>query len=94
MAEEETQRASLRTQWSQLSRLRTFVRPYRLRLFVGTAAVVVAAGLGLVFPAVIGSLVDTALGSLRCFLHHLARIGALLFPRGHRLQDTPFPFRS
>ena len=38
-----------------------FVRPYRARLVVGTVAVVVSAVLGLVFPAIMGDLVDSAL---------------------------------
>ncbi|MFO7699511.1 MAG: ABC transporter transmembrane domain-containing protein [Acidimicrobiia bacterium] len=54
------ERASLGTQARQIRRLYGFARPYRVRLTIGTAAVVVAAGLGLVFPLVIGTLVDTA----------------------------------
>jgi subfamily B ATP-binding cassette protein MsbA len=38
-----------------------FARPYRVRLIVGTVAVVIAALLGLVFPAIMGSIVDSAL---------------------------------
>jgi subfamily B ATP-binding cassette protein MsbA len=41
-----------------------FVKPYRLRLVIGTAAVVVASLLGLVFPALMGSLVDSALSGV------------------------------
>jgi subfamily B ATP-binding cassette protein MsbA len=41
-----------------------FVKPYRLRLIIGTSAVVVASLLGLVFPALMGSLVDTALSGV------------------------------
>ncbi|HSJ71302.1 MAG TPA: ABC transporter transmembrane domain-containing protein [Acidimicrobiia bacterium] len=54
------ERASLGTQARQIRRLYGFARPYRVRLILGTAAVVVAAGLGLIFPLVIGTLVDTA----------------------------------
>ncbi len=51
---------SLVVQVGQIRRLFQFARPYRVRLFIGTFAVVVAAGLGLIFPLVIGRLVDTA----------------------------------
>jgi ATP-binding cassette, subfamily B, bacterial MsbA len=54
------ERTSLGTQARQIRRLYGFARPYRVRLILGTAAVVVAAGLGLIFPLVIGTLVDTA----------------------------------
>ena len=63
MDDDATPRASLSEQLTHLRQMFAFVRPYRWRLVVGTAAVVVAAGLGLVFPAVMGSLVDSALGS-------------------------------
>ena len=52
---------SLRSQVAQLTRLFRFTRPYRGRLIVGTIAVIVAAGLGLVFPAIMGRLVDSVL---------------------------------
>ncbi len=54
------ERASLGTQARQIRRLYGFARPYRVRLIIGTAAVVVASLLGLIFPLVIGTLVDTA----------------------------------
>ena len=63
MDDETASRASLGEQMTHLRQMFAFVRPYRWRLIVGTAAVVVAAGLGLVFPAIMGSLVDSALGS-------------------------------
>ena len=63
MDDDATPRASLSEQVTHLRQMFAFVRPYRWRLVVGTAAVVVASGLGLVFPAVMGSLVDSALGS-------------------------------
>lgn len=46
----------------QLRRLATFLKPYRARLAGAIGAVVVAAAMGLVFPLVIGRLVDSALG--------------------------------
>ena len=46
----------------QLARLAVFLKPYRMRLAAAIAAVVVAAAMGLVFPLVIGRLVDSALG--------------------------------
>ena len=51
----------LRKQLAQLGQMFRFAKPYRVRLIVGTIAVVVAALLGLVFPAIMGSLVDSAL---------------------------------
>lgn len=51
-----------RRQLNQLRRLFVFVKPYRSQLVVATLAVIVAAGLGLVFPRIMGSLVDTAIG--------------------------------
>jgi len=46
---------------AQLRRLASFMRPYRWRLAAAMVAVVVAAAMGLVFPLVIGRLVDSAL---------------------------------
>ena len=46
----------------QLRRLAKFLKPYRARLAAAIGAVVVAAAMGLVFPLVIGRLVDSALG--------------------------------
>ena len=40
-----------------------FAKPYRVRLIVGTLAVVVSSGLGLVFPRIMGDLVDTVVPS-------------------------------
>ena len=51
-------------QFGQLKHMFRFARPYRVRLFVGTAAVMVAALLGLVFPAIMGDLVDAAVGGI------------------------------
>ena len=50
-------------QLSQLAGLFAFVRPYRRWLVVAVVGVVVAASLGLVFPRIMGGLVDTALGA-------------------------------
>ena len=58
--DEKVDRGSLRVQMGQVRRLFVYAKPYRTRLIVGTSAVVVSAGLGLVFPQVIGTLVDTA----------------------------------
>ena len=40
-----------------------FAKPYRTRLVFGTLAVVVSSGLGLVFPTIMGDLVDTVVPS-------------------------------
>ncbi len=45
----------------QLTRLVAFLRPYRARLAAAIGSVVVASAMGLVFPLVIGRLVDSAL---------------------------------
>jgi ATP-binding cassette, subfamily B, bacterial MsbA len=45
----------------QLRKLLAFLKPYKRRLALGIGAVVVASAMGLVFPLVIGRLVDTAL---------------------------------
>jgi ATP-binding cassette, subfamily B, bacterial MsbA len=45
----------------QLSQLASYLRPYKLRLAAAIAAVAVASAMGLVFPLVVGRLVDTAL---------------------------------
>jgi subfamily B ATP-binding cassette protein MsbA len=57
----------------------TFTRPYRVRLAVGTVAVVVSAGLGLVFPAIMGSLVDSVAPGATNDVTRLDRFGAMLF---------------
>lgn len=46
---------------SQLRRLAPFVRPYRRYLLIALVGVVFASALGLVYPQVLGNLVDTAL---------------------------------
>lgn len=46
----------------QVSKLFRFLRPYRSWIIVAFVGVVVAAALGLVFPRIMGGLVDTALG--------------------------------
>ncbi len=51
-------------QLAQLRRLFTFARPYRSRIIAATIAVAFASGLGLVFPRIMGDLVDSALGEV------------------------------
>ena len=41
-----------------------FARPYRGRIIAATVAVTFASGLGLVFPRIMGDLVDSALGEI------------------------------
>ncbi|MCP3993746.1 MAG: ATP-binding cassette domain-containing protein [bacterium] len=53
-----------RAQLSQIRRLFVFARPYRKRIVAATIAVVFASGLGLVFPRIMGDLVDSALGEI------------------------------
>ena len=53
---------SRRDQLRQLTKLFELLRPYRAWLAVAIVGVVVAAALGLVFPRIMGGLVDTALG--------------------------------
>ncbi len=53
-----------RAQLSQIRRLFVFARPYRGRIIVATVAVSFASALGLVFPRIMGDLVDTALGEV------------------------------
>lgn len=62
-AEESRQRLG-REQLSQVRRLFVFARPYRSRIIAATVAVVFASGLGLVFPRIMGDLVDSALGEV------------------------------
>ena len=57
------QDSSLRDQAGQLRRLLVFLRPYRKWLAVAFLGVLIASGLGLVFPRIMGGLVDTALDS-------------------------------
>jgi subfamily B ATP-binding cassette protein MsbA len=61
---------------AQFRRLFTFLRPYRGWLVVGALGVSVSALLGLVFPRVIGTLVDTALADSD--MSTLNRIAVLL----------------
>lgn len=49
---------------SQVRRLFVFARPYRSRIIAATIAVAFASGLGLVFPRIMGDLVDSALGEV------------------------------
>ncbi len=48
----------------QVRRLFVFARPYRGRIIAATVAVAFASGLGLVFPRIMGDLVDSALGEV------------------------------
>ena len=52
-----------RAQFGQVADMFRFAKPYRVRLIVGTLAVVVSSGLGLVFPRIMGDLVDTVVPS-------------------------------
>ncbi len=47
----------------QVRRLFSFLKPYRGRLALALTAVLISAGMGLVFPLVVGRLVDTALSA-------------------------------
>ena len=60
---EETPRLS-RDQLAQVRRLFTFARPYRIHIIAAAIAVAFASGLGLVFPRIMGDLVDSALGEV------------------------------
>lgn len=53
-----------REQLSQIRRLFVFARPYRGRILAATVAVTFASGLGLVFPRIMGELVDSALSNV------------------------------
>jgi subfamily B ATP-binding cassette protein MsbA len=53
-----------KAQLSQIRRLFVFARPYRSRILLATVAVVFSSGLGLIFPKIMGNLVDSALGQL------------------------------
>ncbi len=59
----------------QLRRLGAFIRPYRRHFAIALVGVVVASGLGLVFPRITGSLVDTALAEST--LQDLSRIDGI-----------------
>ena len=70
----------------QLRRLAPFVRPYRRYLTIALIGVVFASALGLVYPQVLGNLVDTALGAdadpSNLDLIALALLGVFAFQAG------------
>ncbi len=63
LTDDETPRLG-REQLSQIRRLFVFARPYRAKILLATIAVTFASGLGLVFPRIMGDLVDSALGEI------------------------------
>jgi subfamily B ATP-binding cassette protein MsbA len=75
---EERSDLPLREQLGQLSRLFGFLRPYRWWLAAAIFGVTVASALGLVFPLIMGGLVDTAIGE-EATIESLDRIALLLF---------------
>ncbi len=70
-----TQRVPTLEEIGQLRRLGAFMRPYRRNFAIALVGVLVASGLGLVFPRVTGTLVDTALAEST--LRDLSRIDGL-----------------
>ncbi len=67
----------------QLRRLFAYTKPYRLQLIIGILAVVVAGGLGLLFPLITGGLFNTAFAdtdgnAAASLVRNLDRIGLLL----------------
>ncbi len=62
----------------QLRRLLATIRPYRRLLAIAIVGVIIASSLGLVFPRVIGELVDSALATATSDLTSLNRIALLL----------------
>jgi subfamily B ATP-binding cassette protein MsbA len=70
--------SDLRDQMGQLTKLFGMLRPYRRWLVLAVIGVVVAASLGLVFPRIMGGLVDTALGA-EGTTSRLDRLGLVLF---------------
>jgi ATP-binding cassette, subfamily B, bacterial MsbA len=67
----------------QLRRLFAYTKPYRLQLVIGILAVVVAGGLGLLFPLITGDLFNTAFAdtdgnAAASLVRNLDRIGLLL----------------
>lgn len=58
---EHTSRVPARRELSQLRRLAVFVRPYRKHFAAAMVGVLVSSALGLVFPQIMGRLIDTAL---------------------------------
>lgn len=75
---EERSDLPLREQLGQLTRLFGFLRPYRWWLAAAIFGVTVASALGLVFPLIMGGLVDTAIGE-EATTESLDRIALLLF---------------
>lgn len=75
---EERSDLPLREQLGQLTRLFGFLRPYRRWLAAAIFGVTVASALGLVFPLIMGGLVDTAIGE-EATTESLDRIALLLF---------------
>ena len=76
--EQERPRLS-RSELAQVRRLFAFARPYRKRIIAATVAVTFASGLGLVFPRIMGDLVDSALGEVgRADTSQLDRFAVIL----------------
>ena len=59
VATDEARERPSRADFAQFRRLFAFVRPYRLQLVVAMVGVLLATALGLVFPRIMGNLVDT-----------------------------------
>ena len=59
----------------QLRRLGAFIRPYRRQFAIAMVGVLVASGLGLVFPRITGTLVDTAMAEST--LQDLSRVDGI-----------------
>ena len=74
---EERSDLPLREQLGQLTKLFGFLRPYRRWLAAAVFGVTVASALGLVFPLIMGGLVDTAIGE-EGTIESLDRIALLL----------------
>jgi subfamily B ATP-binding cassette protein MsbA len=75
---DESDAPSMRSQFNQLAYMFRFTRPYRTRLIIGTVAVVISAGLGLVFPAIMGRLVDAVAPGSDGDVGNLDRFGVIL----------------
>jgi ATP-binding cassette, subfamily B, bacterial MsbA len=70
-----------RLDFSQLRRLFSYTKPYHLQLTIGILAVVIAGGLGLLFPLITGNLFNTAFAGANAaasLVQNLDRIGLLL----------------
>ena len=87
----------------QVRRLFVFARPYRGRIIAATIAVAFASGLGLVFPRIMGDLVDSALGEVgsadtgRLDRFALILVGVFLAQAGaltHRISRNESDFDS